>query len=144
MKAMPSSSTHTYTSCIIESQLWCRPKWTEKSRHHSHISLIPLTGNEEGCQACSGCGRGFGISTRGFLGRIPSSCPPGCPMEDVLSRTSTGHALRGYVENVQDIALLLPNRFANRSIVSYLLNEQTLRLCSTAQPNVSSSFLCYG
>lgn len=144
MKAMPSSSTHTYRSCIIESQLWCRPKWTEKSRYHSHVSLIYLISNEEGCQACSGCGRGFRISTRGFLCRVPSSCPPECPMQDVLSRTSTGHALTGYVETAQDIVLLPPNRFANRSIVSYLLNEQTLRLCSIAQPNVSSSFLCCG
>lgn len=64
-------------------------------------------------------------------------------MEDVLPRTSTDHALRGYVETAQDIALLPPNRFANRSIVSYLLNEQTFRLCSIAQLNISS-FLCYG
>ena len=62
----------------------------------------------------------------------------------VLSRTSTGHTLRGCVDAAQDAAPSPPKRSANRPILPHAFDGGTLGLCSIAQPNTSSSTPCRG
>lgn len=96
-------------SCIIEGQLWCRPKWTEKVGSQIHTSH-PSCRQPRRVWACSGCGQGFRISAFGFLGRVLSFCLlgtlrkmayPGSALALqlgtmwILLRTQLFHLLRG-------------------------------------------------